>query len=124
MWQSCNFPPNLEFIKCQRISDELLRINISISVNHECICTSSPLPSATSAKKLNKNKFKYNGHSLVSYTCILFIYICFALSADSLTCWKTWFTCTELVHAQTMKLLGLEDMLKIMMTFMLHKMLH
>lgn len=51
-------------------------------------------------------------------------YICFALSADSLTCWKTWFTCTELVHAQTMKLLSLEDMLKIMMTFMLHKMLH
>lgn len=41
-------------------------------------------PSAESAKKLNKNKFKYNGHSLVSY--ILFIYICFALSADSLTC--------------------------------------
>lgn len=79
-------------------------------------------PSAESAQKLNKNKFKYNGHSLVSY--ILFIYICFALSADSLTCWKTWFTCTELVHAQTMKLLSLEDMLKIMMNFMLHNMLH
>lgn len=52
------------------------------------------------------------------------VHIYFALSADSLMCWKTWFTCTELVHAQTMKLLSLEDMLKIMMTFMLHKMLH
>lgn len=52
------------------------------------------------------------------------VHIYFALSADSLTCWKTWFTCTELVHAQTMKLLSLEDMLKIMMNFMLHNMLH
>lgn len=52
------------------------------------------------------------------------VHIYFALSADSLMCWKTWFTCTELVHAQTMKLLSLQDMLEIMMNFMLHNMLH